>query len=159
LLTTEFNAMSAQEATLNAQVSAFLAIPNLRQNATLLAQVNEVLQQDELLHTEVTALLNQIGSALGLQSFEKDRLLAGTGGDTFYGNVHGATQMGGGTGNQTFYNYNASDTVQGNATGVNTLVLRDADFTALNPNATSASPNVITLSQDANGTSVDVTVN
>ncbi len=125
LLTTEFKALSAQEATLNMQVSDDLAIPNLNQNPTLKAQLIAVATQDEFVQTETTALLNQILNALGAAGFQEDRLIGGSGSDTFYGNVQGATWMGGGTGNQTFYNYNASDTIQGNLTGVNTLVLQD----------------------------------
>ena len=124
LLTTEFNALSAEEATLNTQVSAFLAIPNLSQNPTLKNQLIAVAQQDEFVQTETTALLNQILNALGAAGFQEDRLIGGSGSDTFYGNIQGATQMGGGSGTETFYNYNASDIVQGGS-GANTLVLQD----------------------------------
>jgi Ca2+-binding RTX toxin-like protein len=123
LLTTEFNALSAEEATLNTQVSNFLAIPNLSQNPTLVAQLVAVATQDQYVQTETTALLNQILNALGAAGFQEDRLIGGTGPDTFYGNIQGATQMGGGT-SDTFYNYNSSDTIQGGS-GTNTLYLQD----------------------------------
>ena len=146
LLTTEFNALTAEESSLNTQVSNFLAIPNLSQNPTLKSQLIAVATQDEFVQTETTALLNQILNALGAAGFQEDRLIGGSGSDRFYGNIQGATWMGGGSGNQTFYNYNTSDTIQGNATGVNTLVLQDYQGN-----------NAITLSQSANA--VDFSIN
>jgi Ca2+-binding RTX toxin-like protein len=149
LLTTEFNALSAEEGSLNTQVSNFLALPNLSQNATLKAQLIGVATQDEFVQTETAALLNQILNALGAEGFQEDRLIGGSGTDRFYGNIEGATWMGGGSGNQTFYNYNASDTVQGNHTALNTLVVQDY-----------VGNNAIELSQDAgNVNAADFTIN
>ena len=146
LLTTEFNALTAEEAALNTQVSNYLQIPNLSQNPTLKAQLIAVAQQDQFVQTETTALLNQILNALGAAGFQEDRLIGGSGSDTFYGNIQGATNMVGGSGTNTFYNYNASDIVQGGS-GANTLVLQDYQ-----------GDNAIALSLDGTN-NIDFTVN
>ena len=158
LLLSEFNALSAEEASLNNQVSSYLNLIVNSPNAhpVLVSQLQAVIYQDGLIQTEVQSALNQINAFIGGVPFQPDQLTGGAGTDTFYGNVQGATVMGGGTGSQAFYNYNATDTIHGNATGVNTLVLQDN----LSPSYQPSGTNTIILSQDTgNVNAVDYTVN
>jgi Ca2+-binding RTX toxin-like protein len=149
LLNTEFGALTSQEAGLNDQVEQYLSMPDISQDATVKLQLINLAQQDQFVQIETGVLLGQILNALGAESFQEDSLIGGSGDDTFYGNVQGATWMGGGSANQTFCHYNPSDTVFGNLTGVNTLVLQDED-----------GDNTITLSQDSsNPNAADFTDN
>ena len=94
----------------------------------LRSQLQNLLNTDQSLATELKGVLNQLGA-----NNDVDILIAGQGTDHLYGNLSAPTSMVGdpvvGTiGDTTFYNYNASDTVQGGQ-GANTLMLQgDGDF-------------------------------
>ncbi|HEX4609043.1 MAG TPA: invasin domain 3-containing protein, partial [Urbifossiella sp.] len=144
LLKQEFKAAAKAEDDLNNEVLGFLDLPNLPDNQTLKNQLQAVIFQDGLVQDEVQGLLTQIANALDITPFAADSLIGGSGNDAFYGNVHGATWMGGGTGKDTFYNFNGNDTIAGGS-GTNTLVLQG--------------DGAITLAQDAtNVNGVDVTI-
>ncbi|HUY31344.1 MAG TPA: hypothetical protein VMV69_01080 [Pirellulales bacterium] len=144
----ELDTLQNEETTLTGQVENYLNLLNQSSdvNPALSALLNAVDRQDQLVLTELSTLIGDIQNFIGGSPFQPDLLTGGSGDDTFYGNVAGATWMVGGSGQNVFYNYNAADTIQGGSGGDNTLVLQG--------------DGPLTLSQDpTNVNAVDFTVN
>ena len=122
----ELDTLQNEEDNLTAQVKNYLSLLNQSSdvNPALSALLNAVDQQDQLVLIELSTLIGDIQNFIGGSPFQPDLLTGGSGNDTFYGNVDGATQMVGGSGENVFYNDNPSDTIQGGSGGDNTLVLQ-----------------------------------